>query len=191
MIKIKIMNLLLVESAWIFINLPRKIIIKILKIIIELMFERTVLTKITPCLGRVTQKTAFFLFLFLDLLPNLFYCFYFILLTVIEIAMILKVGFVFTEERYNKTISIRIFFYFFSLLFAVFLFYYRNRNIDGFFTSIENYIIVVVEIVFILWNIYMSFSFKSSLKHTNIMEGFLGDEKDEFESYLPKKKAQS
>lgn len=76
-------------------------------------------------------------------------------------------------------------FYLFSLVFAVFLFYYKNRDISGFFTSIENYLILIGEIIFILWNIYMSFSFKSSLKHSNVMEGFLGDETDEFESYLP------
>ena len=149
------------------------------------MFERTLLVNITPCFGQLGQRNAFFLFVVLDIIPNIFYCFYFLILSIIEIYTACKLGLIFTEERYKKAISIRIFFYLFSILFAVFIFYYKNRNIPGFFTSIENYLILFVELVFILWNIYMSFSFLSSLKNTHVMEGFLGDESDDFEHYLP------
>ena len=121
------------------------------------MFNEQVQVGIIPFLWRTSQVKAFYIFLFLDLIPNLFNCYYFVLLTIVELYLIVGVGFNFSDDKYFFFANIRMGFYAISIFLILFLFLYKKDDtkdgtkVNAVISDGVNIILLVLEIIFIVW----------------------------------------
>lgn len=128
---------------------------------------------IIPYIYKIKPKNAMILFLIIDIIPNYFCLYYFIILTILEFLIICYKKFNFKEPIYFKFAILRIFFYIISLFIIIILFLIKNEK--------KNFQIIffVLKICFFVWNIFLAFQFKFFVDNF-LAEGYLDIKENEF-----------
>lgn len=137
------------------------------------MFKETQKITIIPKIWRIDPKKAMIFFIVMDLLPNIFYGLYFILLSLLEIYILCTAGFNFTDLRYEKFSIIRLIFYFVTFIFIILLIIYKYTHYENVDNLLE-ILLFILQALFLVWNIFMTFKFKNSVEDCSEMQGYLG-----------------
>ena len=137
------------------------------------MFKETEKITILPKIWQMDPKKTMILFIIMDLLPNIFFGIYFILLSLLELYIVITARFNFTDLRYQKFCIIRLIFYFVTFIFIILLLIYRYKH-DENVNNLVEILLFIIQIVFIVWNIFMTFNLKKSIENSSEMQGYLG-----------------
>lgn len=127
------------------------------------MFRKDKKIKLTPCFGSIDISFAMLLFACFDLIPILFNCWFFILLTLIEAHLYTNYKNDFRNPKYVNYCRIRIAFYLFCILFLLMLFYVDNLSRTTFWEDTVQVSLLAVKLVFIVWNIYLSMNLTNQI----------------------------
>ena len=132
--------------------------------------------KICPCIEKRDVSCVFFLFFFLDFVPHLFKCWYFVILNLLNIYLLTRKTGEFYDRKFTKYGNVRMAFYVFCLLFLSMLFYVDNLDDISYLEDTVKLIWLGCQVVFILWNIFLTYSFKKEIfSHQNNI-GYLGND---------------